>query len=291
MAASLNQVFFPSAFPELFAAWERFPNAAIYAGGTALIRNQGNRIPVLPPEIISLDKMEELHRISRTERYLEIGAMVKLNHILRLGKIVPEALALCIGAIAGPQLRSLATVGGNLCNPSRRLDVSAPMIALDAQFELRRAQSTRWIAASRFSSLPGPPLLAPNEILTRIRVPIEPWAFTSYLKFRCPGSSEPGGGILFIMRNEKDILANIRVIYSGQTILREKNSETMLAGKALPLHRKDAIAFVESWRNSLSLFRNNDMFVFGRDSRKANPELAKVQILNFIESTIMQLSD
>ena len=290
MDAPLSRVFFPLSFQELFSAWSNNP-AVLLAGGTELIRNQGRRIPVIPENIISLDKLEELRRISRTERYLEIGPMVKLNQIVYLGKIVPEALRRCIECIAGPQLRNLATIGGNICTPSRKLDVSGPMIALDAQYELRTAQSVRWVPASQFSSLPGPPALGPKELLTRIRVPLEPWTFTWYRKFNTAGNREAGGGILFIIRNQKNILANIRVVYSGQSILRGKDSETMLEGKRLPLEKKDAWAFVDRWKNYLSIFEGNEKLIFSGGDGNSNPELVKAQILNFIKAAIMRISD
>ena len=291
MSAPFRQVFIPSSFQELFSTWNRSPDAALYAGGTEHIRNLPGRIPLLPDNIISLHKLEELHKINRTERYIEIGAMVKLNQIIQLGKIVPEALTRCLECIAGYQLRNLITIGGNICHSSRRLDSSGPMIALDAQYELRTAQSARWIPAARFSSLPGPPALAPQEILTRIRIPLEPWNFTSYRKLRSASSHEPGAGILITMRNQKNILSQIRVVYSGKAVLRDKNSETMLAGKRLPLERKDAEAFVDSWKTYLSALEGVKAYIFLGSGGSLPPELAMAQILNFIETTIMRISD
>ncbi|MDR1597168.1 MAG: FAD binding domain-containing protein, partial [Treponema sp.] len=90
MDALHNQVFFPTTLPELFSAWARFPDAVPFAGGTELLRNQGKQVLNLPRNILSLDQLDELHRITRTERYLEIGAMVKISDIIRLGKTVPE---------------------------------------------------------------------------------------------------------------------------------------------------------------------------------------------------------
>ena len=291
MDARPSGAFFPTSLQELFTVWKNNPDGVLFAGGTEHIRNQSKRIPVLPLNIISLDALEELHRISRTERYIEIGAMVKLNRIIQLGKIVPEALSRCLSSIAGPQLRNMATIGGNLCNLSRRLDATVPMIALDAIYELRTAQSSRWIAASRFSSLPGPPVLARQELLTRIRVPLEPWTYTWYRKFRSASNNEPGGNILIIIKNEKNILTNIRVVYSGLSILHEKNSETQLLGKRLPLERRDVTAFVDKWRAYLSVFEGNEEFIFPGEYENYHPELMKTQIINFIESTLTSLSD
>lgn len=291
MAGPRSQIFSPVNFQDLFSAWKSFPGAVLCAGGAELIRSQARQLPDLPPNVISLDKLDDLKKISRTERYLEIGAMVRLNQIIHMGKIVPEALIRCLENIAEPKLRNLITIGGNICNFSRRMDCSGPMIALDAQFELRTAQSSRWLAASRFSSLPGPPDLAPQEILTRIRVPLEPWTFTWYRKFNIPCSNEPGGNILFMIMTEKDILTKIRVVYSGKTILREKNDETMLSGKHLPLDRRDAEAFLDRWKTYLSVFETNDNSIFPGEGENFNPELAKAQILNFIESTLTHITD
>ncbi|MDR0497446.1 MAG: FAD binding domain-containing protein [Treponema sp.] len=288
---SPSQVYFPSGFQELFSIWKNQSDAILFAGGTENMRYQDSRHLMLPRHIISLDKMTELCKISRTERYLEIGSMVKLNQIIHLGKIVPEALIHCLECIGGPQLRNMATIGGNICNPSRRLDTAGPLIALDALYELRSAQSSRWISASRFSSLPGRPVLGPQELLTRIRVPMEPWTFTWYHKFNTHGYNKPGGGIIFILKNQKNILTDIRVIYTGQIILREKNSETMFAGKRLPLDRKDAATFVESWKNYLSILSGLENSIFPVEAGNFKPELVKTQILNFIEATIMRISD
>ncbi|MDR0289899.1 MAG: FAD binding domain-containing protein, partial [Treponema sp.] len=85
MADQLNLVFFPSGYTELFAAWSRYPKAVPYAGGTALIREQGRQALGLPSVILSLERLQEMHRISRTERYLEIGSMAKLSQIINLG--------------------------------------------------------------------------------------------------------------------------------------------------------------------------------------------------------------
>jgi len=291
MAIMPGKVFFPTGFQELFSSWYSNPDAVLCAGGTEHIRNQDSQIPALTRSIISLDKMEDLRKISRSERYLEIGSMVKLNQIISLGKIVPEVLIRCLENIANPQLRSQATIGGNICNPSVRLDTSAPMIALDAQYELRSAQSVRWVSASRFSTQPGPLSLTNQECLTRIRVPLEPWTFTWYRKFNFPLASRPGGCILLILRNQKDILNDIRVLYSSQAILREKNAESMLMGKHLPLDHRDASAFVDAWKNYLSSMPEGENIEFSGEYGNSSPGLVKAQILRFIESTLMHISD
>jgi CO/xanthine dehydrogenase FAD-binding subunit len=278
MAAPPNQVFFPSSFQELFTAWNRFPGASPFAGGTGFIRGQGGPILRLPSVILSLDKLEELHRITRTERYLEIGAMVPLNRIIRLGKIVPEVLIRCLKNISGVQLRNIATIGGNICFPERRLDTSAPLVALDAHYELRGAQISRWISASRFSSLPGPTALKPQELLTRIRIPLDHWNYSIYKKFTDSSPELSGGAVVFIVKTQKSTLTDIRVVFKTDTILRDKNSEAILVGKQLPLNQRDAEDFLENWNNFLSGITGLG-------------DLTRTELMNFIEFNIYNLTE
>ena len=289
MAATNSRIYFPTGFQELFSIWDRLRDAVLYAGGTGHIRYC--EPSEVPQSIISLDKLEELKKISRTERYIEIGAMVTLNKIIHLGKIVPEALIRCLECIGGPELRNLATLGGNICNPYERLDLAGPMIALDAQYELRSEQSSMWIPASRFSSLITPSAFEEHELLTRVRVPLEPWTFSCYRKFKTRSDDSPGSNIIFILRNQKNILTGIRVVYSGRIILREKNSEAMLAGKRLPLDRKHAAAFVDSWKNYLAGMSGIENTTFQDEEGVSRPEMVKTQILNFIKATISRVSE
>jgi xanthine dehydrogenase FAD-binding subunit len=169
----------------------------------------------------------------------------------------------------GPQIRNLATLGGNICNGSRRLDTSAPLIALDAHYELRTAASTRWIAASRFSALPGPLPINHQELLTRIRIPLDQWDYSLYKKFKASPSGEGGGVIAFIIRNQKNMLTDMRLVFAGDLVLRDRNTETLLIGKRLPLDRKDARHFVQHWEAFLSSLSQLEDFL-------------QVTIVNFI---------
>jgi CO/xanthine dehydrogenase FAD-binding subunit len=279
MDALHNQVFFPSSLAELFSAWNRFPDAIPFAGGTELLRNQGKSILTLPKNILSLERLDELHRITRTERYLEIGAMVKISEIIRLGKIVPEALAQSLLGIASPQLRNLITIGGNICHSYRRLDVAAALIALDARYELRTASSLRWVSATRFSSLPGPLALNPQELLTRIRIPLEQWNYALYKKFTNQHPvDESGGGAVFMARIQKNLLTDLRVVFAGQFVLRDKNSETVLSGKHLPLDKRDAEHFAELWHIYLAAIEGPG-------------SMLRAKLYNFIESCVFSFSD
>jgi CO/xanthine dehydrogenase FAD-binding subunit len=280
MDAARNQVFFPSTMQDLFASWSRFPGAVPFAGGTCFVRNQDSRYALtLPANILSLDGLNELQYITRTERYIEMGAMVKLNDIINLGKTIPRIFTQALKRVAGPELRNLATIGGNICHPALRLNATAPLIALDARYELRTALASRWISAARFSSFPGPPAFNPQELLTRIRIPLEQWNYSLFKSFTDPYSENgAGGSLVFIARIQKNILTDLRIVFAGETVIRDKNSEAVLSGKRLPLDRRDISHFIELWRAFLSAVATPGV-------------MAKARLLNFIEEAVMELTD
>jgi len=276
MGSPLNQVIFPESFQELFASWNRFPDAILYAGGTDLISRQERNILELPVVFICLEKLPELHSVTRTEQYLEIGSMTKLSKLLELGKVVPKVLQDCIKNIAGVQLRNLATIGGNICSKKQLFDIPAPLSALDAQYELRGAQSTRWVSAGRFHSSDDTSL-EKLELLTRIRLPLYPWNYEIYKKFYCESYSA-NESLVFLARVQKNILSEIRVVFKENTILRNKSSEDMLNGKYLPLNRKTVVEYIDNWKEFL---RNKPEI----------DEFSKFTFLNSIEENIFDLSE
>lgn len=276
MAEQLNLVFFPAGYSELFSSWNRYPKAVPYAGGTALIREQSSEILDLPSIILSLEKIDEMHRISRSERYMEIGAMANLSQIIDLGKVVPAILRHCLENIAGPQLRNMATIGGNLCVRDGCMDSSAALAALDAQCELRNAQSSRWISVSRFFATPGQTCLKPQELLTRIRVPLGAWDYAIYKKFS--GQASQSKVVAFLVNAQKNVLSDIRIVYKSRTLWRDKNSESILIGKHLPLNQRIVSDFIESWKAFISGMLDVD-------------EISRKELINFIEMNIRNFSE
>jgi CO/xanthine dehydrogenase FAD-binding subunit len=202
--------------------------------------------------------------------------MAKLSRIIDLGKLVPKVLRYCLENIAGPQLRNMATIGGNICFPGRCLDSVAVLTVLDAQYELRSAQSSRWISAVRFSSSPRTNALSQRELLTRIRIPLENWDYTFYKKF-C-GQANESKTAVFLVKAQKNILSDIKLVYKNDLIWRDENIESILIGKHLPLNRRIAADFLLSWED----------FLFDTDEID---ELSKREFANFIEMNISNLSE
>ena len=277
MDAPLNHIFYPDSLNELFSVWNRFPDAVLFAGGTDFIWRQGKNVLNLPSVIICLEKLKELHRITRTEHYLEIGSMARLNKIIWLGKIVPDILCRCLENIGGVQLRNIATIGGNVCCSGRMLDASAPFTALDAQYELRNAFNSRWVAAARFHANEKYPVMDYHEFITRIRLPLHQWDYSMYKKFISDNIYD-SKTLVFLAKTQKNTLSDIRIVYKGNNILRNKNGESLLTGKVLPLTRKTANDFIDNWHEFLN--NNNEI-----------DEFSKNELIDCIEINVRNLSE
>jgi CO/xanthine dehydrogenase FAD-binding subunit len=202
--------------------------------------------------------------------------MAKLSQIINLGKIVPAALRYCLESIAGPQLRNMATIGGNLCFQGGCLDGSAALMALDAQYELRNAQSARWVSASRFSCEPGLSAMNDQELMSRIRVPLDNWDYSVYKKFS--GQAAKSKVVVFLAKTQKNMLSDIRIVYKSGSLWRDRESESILAGKRLPLNHRIAADFVGKWEAFISGIQHID-------------DLSRNELVNFIEININNLSE
>jgi CO/xanthine dehydrogenase FAD-binding subunit len=175
------RVFRPRNLGGTLRLYTRNPGALLYAGGTEIARQaqQGSGRPLsLPQKVIYLGNVQELSRISRGQRYLDIGSVLDLSRILSIGRnVVPPVLFETLSAIATPAIRNLATLGGNISLRACRGDCLPALSVIETQLELRTAGSTRWVEVGEFFDRGNLPDLRPGEILTRIRVPLEEWDF------------------------------------------------------------------------------------------------------------------
>jgi 4-hydroxybenzoyl-CoA reductase subunit beta len=96
------------------------PSAMALAGGTDLLPNMKRRQQV-PRTLLSLRGIEALHETQFGESSARLGACLTLSDIaadprFRNGA---TALAQAAGSVATPQIRNMATLGGNLCLDTR----------------------------------------------------------------------------------------------------------------------------------------------------------------------------
>ncbi len=92
----------------------------VVAGGTDLLPNMKHRL-FTPEHVIGLRTIKGLNEISEGDGMLRLGAMVTIADLGRHERVrqLFPSLAQAAEQIAGPQLREMGTVGGNLCLDTR----------------------------------------------------------------------------------------------------------------------------------------------------------------------------
>jgi xanthine dehydrogenase YagS FAD-binding subunit len=101
----------------LSATWG---DSEILAGGTDLLGRMKDYIST-PKRVVNLKEVPGLHAISRENGGIRIGALVTLDRIADAPDIRQNypALAQTVAEAASPQIRNMATIGGNLCQRPR----------------------------------------------------------------------------------------------------------------------------------------------------------------------------
>ncbi len=95
-------------------------SAAVLAGGTDLLALMKDDI-VYPKWLVNIKEIRELHGVSSSPQGLRIGALSTLGDLADNVNIVKDypALADALNEAASPQIRNMATLGGNLCQRPR----------------------------------------------------------------------------------------------------------------------------------------------------------------------------
>jgi len=110
-----------SVYGALAALAEHGDQAMVIAGGTDLLPNMKHGL-FEPKVLVSLQHIEELRGVRETESGgLSIGAMTPLADVAShpLVRAKAPALAEAAGLVAGPQLRTMGTLGGNVMLDTR----------------------------------------------------------------------------------------------------------------------------------------------------------------------------
>ena len=94
--------------------------AMLVAGGTDLIPNMKHRL-FEPAHVVALRGIDELRGIQQENGHLRIGAAETLTAVATHPDVSRRfpSLADAAGHVAGPQLRNMGTIGGNVCLDTR----------------------------------------------------------------------------------------------------------------------------------------------------------------------------
>jgi len=174
----------PQSLEEAYRLMEKAAGSAKYiAGGTDILWRIRQKA-VEPDALISLRGVEGLKGI-RQNGGLSLGGMTLFREVERHSGIARDypALMQAASVLANPQIRNVATIGGNLCNAAPSADSAPPLLVLEAVLVLEGPGGRREVAVEHFFKGPGQAAMDKTEILTQIRVPAkEPHTGSAFLK-------------------------------------------------------------------------------------------------------------
>src|SRR5450759_785108 len=160
--------------------------AGLLAGGTDLLL-QMRRRETSPAYIIGLKGVTELSGVrALADGGLAIGAMTTIRALMS-SPLVREkygVLAEAAAGIGGPELRNVATIGGNLAGALPCADLPPALIALGAKVTLKSRSGERVVPVEELFPQFGLTVARPDELLTTIQLPSVPsCSGGTYLKF------------------------------------------------------------------------------------------------------------
>jgi carbon-monoxide dehydrogenase medium subunit len=163
------------------------PSTRVIAGGTdILLKARGFPSPIT---LVDISGITEINGVRQAGDGIRIGAATRLAEVVRAASLQAEPYRALVQAaiqVGSPQIRNLATLGGNLCNASPSADTAAPLLALDAYVELESQGGKRIIQLAEFFQGPGKTILAEAELLTSIFLPAQPGGAKSVYLKHCP---------------------------------------------------------------------------------------------------------
>lgn len=155
---------------------------ALTKRGTVPLAGATDLIPAMrtgeiaPRVLVNLKKIPALSGLTRRRGALRIGALTPVSGLLRDGLVAEGAPLFSEVArdFASPQIRSLATIGGNLCNAAPSADLALPLLVLDARVEIAGPEGAREMPIDEFFRGVNRTALRRGEILTAIAIPKRP---------------------------------------------------------------------------------------------------------------------
>lgn len=245
------------------------PKAILIGGGSdVLIKIREGKMA--GSELISIYLCDELRGIDiLDDGSLRVGALSSFTTITEnelVQKCCPT-LGEAVDTAGGPQLRNIATIGGNLSNGVPSADSATTVLAYDAIIELQGANGVREVPANEFYLGFGKVDIKADEVLTAIKIKKESYEnyHGHYFKYAMRNAMDiaTSSCSVNIKLSDNNIVEDARAAYgvAGPTPTRVFEAENWFKGKEFndenmkEFAKKalDELAPRDSWRASKAL--------------------------------------
>jgi CO/xanthine dehydrogenase FAD-binding subunit len=233
----------PTSLAEALQALQAAPGRAkIIAGGSDLLIDlqQGRHPPV--ETLVDVTGIPELRALRVEDDHVFLGAAVTHFEIMSSPLLQQHARVLveAAGLIGGPQVRNLATIGGNVAHGLPAGDGTIALLALDAQAQIAGPQGVRWLPLEGLFLGPGRTIFsAGHDLLLGFRLPLlgpgESSAFWRVMRPQGVAIAILNMGAWLRVNESTGCVEDIRLAAgpAGPTPFRARRTEAVLRGRPL----------------------------------------------------------
>ncbi len=231
----------PQSIDEALALLTQYADSAqIVAGGTDLILDvqQGNH--AAPQALIDVTAIHDLDQIREEAGWIVVGAAAT-HAAIESSPLIRHhgaALAESCSVVGGPQVRNVATIGGNVAHALPAADGTIGLLALDAEVQVctwnGAVTECAWQPLLSIFAGPGRNRLAANQMIAAFRFPVRAAHSGSAFDriMRPQGVALPILGVAAQVRldetGQRAVAASIAVGPAGPIPFRATESEAVL---------------------------------------------------------------
>jgi xanthine dehydrogenase FAD-binding subunit len=250
---------------EAVSLLEKNPQAKLIAGGTdVLIRLREGEEEYT--ELIDIHDLAELMNIEKKQNGdVYIGSAVTFSQLMEdeIIKDCVPVLAQAAGTLGGPQVRNVATIGGNLCNGAISADSAAALFVLDAILEIEGIKGAREVPVREFYLGPGQVTLEQGDVLKTVIIKYENYVDfgANYYKYAMRNAMDIATiGCAATCKLDGETIKELKIAFTvaAPKPMRAQTAEDAARGKQVTAENIEAIAALvtedlnprDSWRAS-----------------------------------------
>jgi carbon-monoxide dehydrogenase medium subunit len=237
----------PSSVDEALALLVRYGgDAKVLAGGQSLVPLLNFRL-ARPAALIDLNRVPALTYIHETDGQVRLGAMTR-QRAIEFSPVVAGRVPLLAEAtrlVGHLPIRTRGTIGGSIAHADPSAEYPAVLTALDGEVVARSPRGERVLRASELFRSYLTTSLAPDELLTEVRLPAAPagagWAFEE-LSRRHGDFAIVGIAALVVRDGPRCAMARLAAAGVGAVPVRLRAAEAILEREGLADAAIDAAA-------------------------------------------------
>ncbi|SCK04362.1 Nicotinate dehydrogenase FAD-subunit [uncultured Clostridium sp.] len=230
----LKDILKPSTIEEALRVKSSLEHGLFLAGGTDLIIKLSKK-DINTEYLIDLNSIEDLKKITESDSYIEIGSMITFSE-LREDSIIKKYFNLlteCAETMGSPQIRNMATIGGNIVNAGPAADGVPCIMALDGVLVFKSLSKLRTTTCLEYFENYANEKIKDDELLIKILIPKKNILSSFYKLGKRNSLSIARLSTSITLNVENNIINNISIALGavGRYPIRAKKIEDKAIGK------------------------------------------------------------